>query len=88
MKIAMAAIVACLAGAPRTHPEDQVTSEEATTLFRLRCVWEHVYRVEFRDGVWSARRLSGPITILTADTGLELRDLMRDDCGDRTAPMA
>jgi len=64
-----------------------MTSEEATALFRLRCIWEHAYRVEFREGVWSARRLSDPTVILTADTGLELGDLMRHDHAERTSPM-
>ena len=62
-----------------------MTSEDATTLFHLRCHWERVYRVEFRDGVWSARGLSDPTKVLTADTGLELSELMQDDYAGRTA---
>jgi hypothetical protein len=64
-----------------------MTSEEATTLFRLRCIWERSYRVEFCGDVWSARRLSDPTVILTADSGLELGDLMQHDQVGRTAPM-
>jgi hypothetical protein len=54
-----------------------VTSEEATTLFQLRCAWEQSFRVEFRDGVWTARALAEPVEVLTASTGPELRELMQ-----------
>ena len=54
-----------------------MTSEEATTLFHLRCVWERSFRVEFRGGLWIAWELADPVTVLTADSGTELRELMQ-----------
>jgi hypothetical protein len=55
-----------------------VTGAEATSLFRLRCVWGDTYSVAFRDGVWSAYRLRGA-TVLTADTAEELAQRMQSD---------
>jgi hypothetical protein len=54
-----------------------VTSEEATDLLNLQCLWRDAYAIAFNDGVWSARRHDRPAAILTADTALELRGLMR-----------
>lgn len=54
-----------------------MTSEEATTLLHLRCVWEKSFRVEFHDGLWIARALAEPVELLTANTGTELRELMQ-----------
>ena len=54
-----------------------MTSEEATTLFHLRCVWERSFRVEFQGGLWIAWELADPVTVLTADSGTELRELMQ-----------
>lgn len=62
-----------------------MTGAEATSLFRLRCVWGDTYSVAFRDGVWSAYRLQGT-AILTADTAEELTVLMQSDLStSRTA---
>jgi hypothetical protein len=55
-----------------------VTGAEATSLFRLRCVWGDMYSVAFRDGVWSAYRLKGA-AVLTANTAEELTVLMHSD---------
>jgi hypothetical protein len=54
-----------------------MTSEEATTLLHLRCVWEKSFRVELHDGLWIARALAEPIKVLTAESGTELRELMQ-----------
>lgn len=56
-----------------------MTSEEATDLLNLQCLWRDAYAIAFNDGVWSARRHDHPAAILTADTALELRGLMRED---------
>jgi hypothetical protein len=62
-----------------------VTGAEATSLFRLRCVWGDIYSVALRDGVWSAYRLKGA-AVLTADTAEELTVLMQSDLStSRTA---
>jgi hypothetical protein len=62
-----------------------VTGAEATSLFRLRCVWSDTFSVSFRDGVWSAYRLNGA-AVLTADTAEELTVLMQSDLStSRTA---
>jgi hypothetical protein len=58
-----------------------MTSEEATALFQLRCLWQDAYHIGFSD-VWSAKRLNHPTTILTADTAAELRGLIQDDYAD------
>ena len=63
--------------------EGSVTSEEATDLLNLQCLWRDAYAIAFHDGVWSARRRDHPAAILTADTALELRGLMQDDHGER-----
>jgi hypothetical protein len=55
-----------------------MTGAEATSLFRLRCLWGDTYSVTFRDGVWSAYRLRGA-AVLTADTTEELSALMQAD---------
>lgn len=56
-----------------------MTSEDATALFQLRCRWQDIYTIALRDDIWSAWRLDSPVTILTADTAPELRELLRDD---------
>jgi hypothetical protein len=37
-----------------------VTSEEATDLLNLQCLWRDAYAIAFHDGVWSARRRDHP----------------------------
>jgi hypothetical protein len=56
-----------------------VTSEDATALFYLRCLWDSVYAVSLSDGIWVARRRDNPTHVLTADTASELRWLLRAD---------
>jgi hypothetical protein len=50
-----------------------VTSEDATALFDLRCLWQGAYAISVTDGIWVAHRLDNPTCILTADTAQELR---------------
>jgi hypothetical protein len=58
-----------------------VTSEDATTLFHLRCLWHGTYTITMTGGIWAARRSGKPSRILTADTAPELRWLLRADYG-------
>jgi hypothetical protein len=60
-----------------------VTSEDATGLFHLRCLWHGGYAISLTDGIWVARRRDNPTRILTADTAPELRWLLRADYGQR-----
>ncbi len=55
-----------------------MTGAEASSLFRLRCVWGDAYAVNFWDGGWSANRLNGGV-VLTADTAEELSMQMQSD---------
>lgn len=55
-----------------------MTGEDATALFRLRCVWGDAYGITLADGVWSASRLHGA-EVLTADSAEELSGLMQSD---------
>jgi hypothetical protein len=64
----------------------QLTSEDATALFQLRCRWQDIYTVALRDGTWSAWRLDNPASILTADTAPELRELLREDNAAQQRP--
>ena len=58
-----------------------MTSEDATALFHLRCLWHGAYAISMTDGIWVARRRDNPTRILTADTAPELRWLLRADHG-------
>jgi hypothetical protein len=60
-----------------------VTSEDATVLLHLRCLWDSAYAIDVTDGIWIVRRLEDPTHILTADTAPELRWLLRADHGQR-----
>jgi hypothetical protein len=42
-------------------PADPLTSEEATALFQLRCLWASAYAISLTDGIWVARRRDNPI---------------------------
>ena len=55
-----------------------MTGAEATSLFRLRCLWGDTYGIALADGVWSASRLHGA-HVLTADSAEELSGLMQAD---------
>lgn len=59
-----------------------MTSEEATDLLDLQCCWCDAYAITLSNGVWTARRRDNLGTLLTADTGPELRWLIRTDYGD------
>jgi hypothetical protein len=58
-----------------------VTSEDATALLHLRCLWDSAYAISLTDGIWAARHRDNPARILTADTAPELRWLLRADYG-------
>jgi hypothetical protein len=58
-----------------------MNSAEATSLFRLRCVWQDTYSIGLADGVWYANRLRDPTKVLTADTAEELGGLLQGDYG-------
>jgi hypothetical protein len=45
-----------------------VTSEDATALFHLLCLWHGAYAISVTDGIWAARRCDNSTRILTADT--------------------
>jgi hypothetical protein len=60
-----------------------VTSEDATALLHLRCLWDGAYTIDVTDGIWTARRLDDPARTLTASTAPELRWLLRADCGQK-----
>jgi hypothetical protein len=57
-----------------------MTPEEATSLFRLRCVWGDRYQIAYSAGVWHGGRLGdfGKLG-LTASTAEELRELIGAD---------
>jgi hypothetical protein len=58
-----------------------VTSEDATDLFHLRCLWHGTYVISLTDGIWVARRRDHSTRILTADIAPQLRWLLRADYG-------
>jgi hypothetical protein len=60
-----------------------LTSEDATALFHLRCLWDGAYAISLTDGIWVARRRDNPTRVLTADTAPELRWLLCADYGQR-----
>jgi hypothetical protein len=62
------------------EPRSEMTGEDATTLYDLRRIWEGRYRIDRNsDGVWHAHRLSGGVSLISADTGPELRGLISED---------
>jgi hypothetical protein len=74
--------------AGRIAEEGPVTSEEATALFHLRCLWQNSYMITFSDGAWTARRHYNPAKVLTAGNAPDLRWAIRTDYGEwlRTRP--
>jgi hypothetical protein len=60
-----------------------MTSEDATALFHLRCLWDGTYAISVTDDIRVARRSGKPTRILTADTAPELRWLLRADHGQQ-----
>ena len=60
-----------------------MTSEDATALLHLRCLWDSAYAISLTDGIWVARRRNNPTRILTADTAPELRWVLRADYGQQ-----
>jgi hypothetical protein len=60
-----------------------VTSEDATALLHLRCLWQETYTITLSNGIWAARRHDQPARVLTADTPPDLRWQIRTDYGER-----
>jgi hypothetical protein len=56
-----------------------VTSEDATALLHLRCLWQETYTITLSNGIWAARRHDQPARVLTADTPRT--------CAGRSAPI-
>lgn len=62
------------------EPRSEMTTEDATTLFYLRRIWEGSYKIDRGgDGVWHASRVTGGVSLISADTGPELRNLIAED---------
>lgn len=59
-----------------------MTSDEATDLLHLRCLWQEAYAITMSDGVWIARRHDNPARVLTARTAPDLRWQIRNDYGE------
>jgi hypothetical protein len=71
------------------EPRSDMTTEDATTLYYLRRIWEGSYKIDCNtDGVWHASRVTGGVSLMSADTAPELRDLIAEDYSDwiRDAP--
>ncbi len=54
-------------------PADEIS------LIDLSFNWGSAYDIAVLDGVWSAKSVSHPATVLTADTADDLRHLIRAD---------
>jgi hypothetical protein len=64
---------------PLNVPYD-MTGEEATALFHLRCIWGDRYGISFTNKQWKAHRLgTGAPWNITADTAEELRSRIGED---------
>jgi hypothetical protein len=62
-----------------------VSKEDQTSLFALSLHWEAHYSIMITDGVWCATPLEAPVSVLTANSAYELRELLRADCANREA---
>ncbi len=58
-----------------------MSAEDATALFELRRIWENRYKIDYNsaDGVWTASRLLGGVSVITADTAKQLCGLISED---------
>jgi hypothetical protein len=57
-----------------------MSSEDATALFHLRCVWGDRYGISFTNKTWRAHRLGqGAPWDITAATAEELRNRIGED---------
>lgn len=56
-----------------------MTSEDATTLLHLRCLWHGTYTITVAGGIWAARQCDNRTRILTAESAPQLRWLLRAD---------
>ncbi len=56
-----------------------MSSEDATTLFELRRIYEHTHKITLTDGVWRASRMGNSLVTFTADSGPELRSMLGED---------
>lgn len=48
-------------------------------LIDLAFHWNEAYDIAVLDGIWTARAICNPLTVLTADTADELRTMIRSD---------
>jgi hypothetical protein len=61
-----------------------MTSEDATALFHLRCLWQSAYAISVTDGIWVARRRDNPTPLRGR---IRCRVCQRRMCGTtRTSP--
>jgi hypothetical protein len=60
-----------------------LSQDDQTMLNDIRYHWQDAYYVNFADGVWSAVPFDDRTILLTADTGMELRDKIRYDYAER-----
>lgn len=62
------------------EPRSEMTTEDATTLFYLRRIWEGSYKIDRNsDGVWCASRITDGVSLISADTAAQLRNLLTED---------
>ena len=57
--------------------------EDQTTLNGLRWHWEKAYAINCDGMTWTAIPAAVPETVLTANSGIELRTLMQNDYAAR-----
>jgi len=53
------------------------------SLADLRWHWGSAYAFSYSNGIWSAQPVDAPAEILTADSAIALRTLVRQDYGER-----
>ena len=62
---------------PGITPHPGLTAEEASLLRELQSIWHDKYVIKAGD-VWTAQRI-GSTSVITSDTGFELRGLITQD---------
>jgi hypothetical protein len=63
-------------------------NEQQTTLNSLRWHWEQFYAVNCDGTTWTAIPAAAPETVLTANSGTELRTAMQNDYAARASATA
>ncbi len=58
-------------------------TDAQTTLNDLRFHWEDAYKIDCRDGIWTAVPLSDPTFAITSRSSAELREAIRIDYAER-----